>query len=285
MSSRCLGSLALLIVAVFLAAGCGDPPQPEPEPPAEFGGLAHFLCYESTALGSGAYPTVEVQDQFYRGPVPFNLLPGGERFCNPVVKTHGDSSSVIPNRDHHLVAIQGGSAEPLAEGAVTVFNQFFPEGQELTVERTQGQYLMVPARKTGIDPEPQGWEGHGEPADLNHFKCYPVKENQSPDAVVDLTDQVTTYKDVPMMDAELLCNPTSKRHGSDRYPIREIEDEKDHLVCYNIERPVAVSFRARHQLRPGGDSFTARGLEWLCVPSRKEPGKGWWSAVADSEGS
>ena len=71
MFSRFPVVLMSLVAALSLSAGCL---RTAPEPEA----LAHFLCYNSTALGSGACPTVWLKDQFYRDPVSYDLLPGAE---------------------------------------------------------------------------------------------------------------------------------------------------------------------------------------------------------------
>lgn len=274
-----------LTVATTLAwlPGCtGGPPEEAPpeEPPAPPiqepapVKLGHFLCYESTAEPSPVYPQVQLRDQFYRDWIPFNLLPGGERFCNPVAKTHQDREHGIPDRDHHLVAIHGGSpGETPQEGWVTVVNQFFPKGQRLVVSTTERQYLMVPTHKTGIDPSPDEWREHAKPAGLNHFKCYPAA-GDAPGVPVDLTDQADAYPGVMVGDPALLCNPTAKRHDGD-HDIEPVDGD-DHLVCYDVERDKGIAFLGNHQLDRAGRLYPARALEWLCAPSSKQRGDGWW---------
>ena len=144
---------------------------------------------------------------------------------------------------------------------VIVENQF---GQ-LALTVTRPDSLCVPAEKDGV------------PSDLNinHFKCYKVREMRgapafTPPDDVDLEDQFET-KLTRVIRPKFLCNPVDKNGEG-------IRNAEAHLTCYRIKDSPGQPRFQRRQVDIE-DQFAQQDLKavrgdcrassYLCVPSSK----------------
>ncbi len=305
--SSCFAALVWLAVTL---SGCrppddaGDAPPEVPAPTPEeerppVGTLEerqnHYLCYRDEMPPQTPIPILpahlKLHDQFTPEGQWKHFLgyDGGERFCNPVQKRrHSPIPTEIVHEEDHLFAVPGTvGLSPEHTGAVTVFNQFFREGQQLRVHGGGtdppglGNFLMLPSWKIAMSTKPQDDPLHPRPNNSpDHFLCYEATGDAPPagEDQVELTDQYRLYPEVTVGEVALLCNPTEKIHGDANPVHRRYPD--DHLVCYQVRGEAAVTYTFWHQLLPTPahrDSLTATALEWLCVPSSKQRGDGWWS--------
>ena len=129
--------------------------------------LDHYLCYG--ASGPGLDMGVTIVDQFQQQTA---LLLDPFLFCNPADK----NGSGIQNLDDHLACYRY-TPPGLGANEVSIFNQFFPNGDVLTVAESFA--LCLPSKKS--IPPPPG---------LDHFTVYDAIGPDGP--VVQIVDQWET---------------------------------------------------------------------------------------------
>ena len=214
----------------------------------------HFQCYRVKRFQRPPPRTLSLADQF--GSVSGAIL-DQTRFCNPVDKIVGTTSSGIDNPTGHLMCYKLGPT-PFIPRNVVVRNQF-GQNQPLTVRKRDS--LCVIAAKDGVPLDPMS------ASFLDNFACYKVKGAQISQAVT-LTDQFGTVSSTAKT-PRLLCNPVDKEHEGINRPA-------NHLVCYRLtgtpkfSRDITVEDQIVGQdLRAKRGTCSKRAL--VCVPSVKSP--------------
>jgi hypothetical protein len=170
-------------------------------------GLDHYLVYY--AYGSPVYVVnVSLSDQWGNQTEFMVWEPIG--FAIPAKKEHDGNVTDIVDPETHLVIydIYGGSINK----TVQVANQF--GNQTLDVSGPYG--LLVPSEKI-VPPAPQ----------LDHFKCYNVRNGTPVGDFVDVADQFGYYSFVQVLEADWFCNPVDKNGEGMTNP-------DNHLTVYNI---------------------------------------------------
>jgi hypothetical protein len=215
------------------------------------GGSDHFKCYKTRQIGARFSRTdVTLEDQFGASTA---TVTKPWRFCNPADK----NAEGIADPTAHLMCYKiSDTSSPHQD--VIVENQFGE--QRLTVIRPDT--LCVPAEKDMVP----------SPLNLNHFKCYKVKQ-QGPKWIqqeVDVTDQFET-KVTRLIKPSFLCDPVDKNGEG-------IPCEENHLVCYRIKDGPGQPAFERRQVDIV-DQFNDQPLNalrgdcqkagYFCVPSTK----------------
>jgi hypothetical protein len=269
-------------VVVFLGAAVASPAIANPPSPADDLG-EHFRCY-SVALGYPPIPnSLILLDQFDD---KANHIEDHETywigqpigFCPPVEKTvYGppgpDVTTSIDERDHHLTMYEIYQAFPRPHFIwnVTVDNQF---GRQ-TLFAGKPVVLGVPTQKTMFQNDETD---HDFPEELNHYKCYRAKGERL-NVYATLRDEEFEWTNVFVREPVLFCNPTKKVLPGSAFPrdvLADIENEKAHLTCYNIDGADDVGISALYlvgldnQLTDIVDPWSVVTDErLLCVPSVK----------------
>ena len=254
---------------------CAYPGQPAGTPctvtpPAQPGGLNHFLCYNVATSNFPIPEQVRLTDQFgTHDPVPLSS-PSAQMLCNPVQKTlltngpGGPAGTVYPaavNPDGHLYCFDDSTpgyplptdptlVDPAGYDVQNQFGTF-----HMTIEHPTR--LCLPSWK--FDPNDPGILPGSVPntswtdpsaLELNHFQCYAVSTSTTPQLQVALTDQFSNYPNVSVGPVAQLCAPVVKQvyvpqggagPGSD---INSDQLTGAHLLCFDITTtPPAIGSR------------------------------------------
>jgi hypothetical protein len=210
--------------------------------------LDHFRCYDIQSQQIPAEP-VNLNDQFTEQDA---VVTDSRLFCNPVEKTHGTKVTRIRNQKGHLTVYDAIPTEIVVR-EVIVHNQFGL--QELRV--VGPFFLFVPTEK----------EPHGRPRGLDHFWCYVTSGTPpAPGVAVGLKDQFREDT-VTVGPPFVLCNPVRKIHDN---VVTRIQNEEDHLVCYDIGLTQNFRTITVHNQFVDGQLLAEESLA-LCVPSAKCP--------------
>jgi hypothetical protein len=233
-----------------------------PSPPAQPGGLDHFLCYQ---VGSDQFtpPLVDVTDQFgvTNGVQPLSASSPhawDNQLCNPVIESamgrHFDVTGPIygvGNAGAHLYCFTDSSHNSPSVN-VSVQNEFGTS----TFVVSRPTRLCLPSWKFDPNQDPSNVLSAGstspsawtDPAllNLNHFQCYRLTSAEDVEGfshrprVVQLQDQFGTYSAF-VGPAEELCAPAVKQVvSSTGSPIGASSainsDGVDgaHLLCYGV---------------------------------------------------
>ncbi len=207
----------------------GQPPPPLPRPPPIPIG-DHFKCYQVTAKAPG--DPVTLFDQFFpvgTSGITTEVLQPFD-FCNWVIK---NGTKPVDTTDH--LKLYGLNISGITQiRTVTVFNQFFPSGDVLTLIgpgplNDPGPHaLAVPTRKLPLAP----------PTTLDHYLCYQVEAGHPANVVVSLQDEfdlaASRIEDPRVLQPFLFCNPTVKVHKDKTAPILHPDL---HYTFYAINDP------------------------------------------------
>jgi len=244
---------ALLVLPLFVLSVVPTALGAKEVPPVD-----HFKCYFTNPSQEVARPLV-LNDQFDEQlgrPEQVGLLKS-QWFCNPVAKkTHG-SSSPINHPDQHLV-FYFIEPQPTEAWTVTVTNQFL-RGAPQTLMVGPPAYLAVPTQKLGFRL--------GIPDDLDHFKCYTVREGLAPNEPRVLDDQFPGIERVIVSNPFLFCNPVNKLDLATglNFPILNPDV---HLVCYLIT-PQGKGQPVSWLNQLGQFTTNADPSVHICAPSEK----------------
>jgi hypothetical protein len=258
-SSRAIVIVTGLALAL-LGAGAGTATGVEMSPAARAPGklVSHFLCYVGTFRPVfDDDPVVSLVDRFGSSVV---TVKHSNIFCNPTAKRHAGKVTPIVDEDHHLKHY-GLQAPQTGETLdVLVTNQFGAD-QPIQLNRTP-LALLVPTRKLP----------HPRPRGLSHYTCYNVHQSQVLDKGVRLRDEFGRYR-TRISQQWLLCNPTSKTHGS--APPTNVRYPQVSLACYltghepsgnEPKRKTINQFEGRSVHATVDPGYTLH----LCVPSTIE---------------
>jgi hypothetical protein len=297
------------IPGVAAAAGTADTGNPVaclpgttgtcPNPPAQPGGLDHYLCYTVTNDAGFSPVAVNLKDQFGTdngviAQTTQSATATNQQMCNPVTKTLASGVSYpISNPALHQLCFTDTRATPNTQ--VNVTNQF--GAGDLTVG--QATRLCLPSWK--FDPNDPGgvpggsvappWPTTAPPAPTgleDHYQCYSVSPAGTGNgftgkpAAITLQDQFGTYQSVAVGDPVELCAPVTKTVSTtgQSYPAFDLNGA--HLLCYAVNLPNALGAPRNvlmgNQFSPTGAStgtqVTLTNADELCLPSFKTPSGG-----------
>ncbi|HXW33375.1 MAG TPA: hypothetical protein VEJ87_02275 [Acidimicrobiales bacterium] len=229
----------------------------------------HYLCYNAVAPRGFSIPAgVELINSF--SPDGFVPTFGVAWYqCNPAAKTVPGASFPITNPRWHYLCFGITADQP--SNLVTVTNQF--GSAELTT--TSPNDFCAPSW-TGLFKTPDNKQN--EPADADHYTCYPVTYSgsgtYSPPSPVQVADKFTppnTSTTVTVGDPEELCIPTEKilpTGGS--YPIN---NPNLNYLCFGVSQ-TPIKNRVFDQNQFGRGAVAIRPTQWLCLPSTVSPAGG-----------
>lgn len=242
-----------------------------PNPPVQPGGLNHFLCYDVTTSQFGVPPAVRLTDQFgVHDPVPLTAT-SPQMLCNPVQKQlltngpGGPAGTVYPAavdpRGHLYCFDDSTPGYPLPTDPTLVDPAGYDVQNQFGTFHVTIQHptqLCLPSWKfdpndPGILPGsvlPTSWTDPSA-LELNHFQCYAVGVQATPQLQVALTDQFSNYPDVHVGNVAELCAPVVKQvypaTGGQPGPGSDINSDQltgAHLLCFSIDTtPPAIGLR------------------------------------------
>jgi hypothetical protein len=114
-----------------------------------------------------------------------------------------------------------------------------------------------------VEPEPTWVDVPGD-----HFQCYQIRAEDKVEPTRITTRDQFGKKNIVVADPVMLCNPAEKHHRGKTY---KVNDEKRHLVCYNVRadlKPKGVRVETKNQF--GSLIMTAGRVRMFCAPSLKE---------------
>ncbi len=144
------------------------------------------------------------------------------------------------------------------EREVEIDNQY----ETTTLKLLQPRAMLLPAEKASD-------ANSAFPEDLDHYKCYKVRDGSSLNRTVVITDQWESYP-IELQEPAYFCVPVEKRVGSrvddDVYPI---SNATDHLTIYKTDHPgIVVDLTAMDQL--GVWLLKTIQYQYLAVPTLKK---------------
>jgi len=238
--ARLLLALACLLPASIVFAQA-NPPDVNP---------THYWTYTNLQTAPPQPIPLEVQDQFYRQPIPITV-DQLQRLLNWVHK----NNSPVPDTLLHYTWWNIVEKIPTPR-RVIVTNQF--GSHVVTVDHLE--FLLAPALKN-----PNAATGNQPPL-ANHYLCYRATGFPAPTIAYDLQDEWKRDSQ-PVGDLQFLCTPCLKFHNGQVYPP---VDTLTHLAVYPVQ-PHSDNFvpLVLDQFGPHPLFVTQIPPEWLFVPSDK----------------
>jgi hypothetical protein len=244
--SRCLAAALFIVLTGSIAHS---------QPATPIDSLSHWWTWSMTTPYPNPSPLpVQVRDQFFGGPILVDTL---ERLLNPVYKIHG--TQTFPPRNPELHYTWWRVRPPVrVDQTVVYYDQFFPQGQTVTVDTLA--FLLTPASKRLQPPVPP------PPPGENHYLCYRIFGIR-PSATVGLQDQFRATQ-APVLYPNYLCAPCYKQHGTAQYPPRD----STHLIFYEVNNPFPprLPYIDDQFLEPHAIEVFQRPIEFLVTPARKQ---------------
>jgi len=205
--------------------------------------------------------TVELSDQFETATYTVDKI---DRLFNPVIK---NGEGVLLDKDSHYVGykINTPKDEPKFETVTNILvqNQF----GVITVDVKKPKLLLVPSAKDHFTTP----DSLVLPLNVNHFKCYNVKESMDTpkfEKLIVLVDDPNfgITQEFEVKKPKMLCTPVDKNGEG-------IVDEENHLMCYDIKKlegdPKFEKLSVFTNNQFGPEELEVKKQKQLCVPSVK----------------
>ena len=222
-------------------------------------GLDHFKCY-TVKPRDIKRRSVSLRDQFATRKSSVRQV---KQLCNPVVKTHGKTTTPIRNPSAHLVCRRTvDSGKPVPTRFVRLRNQFGVQDARTTGAQT----LCLPSLKRHIKKGSSSTPTGSNPERvLDHFRCYGLTPQKKLVGVT-LRDQFVKGQ-AKVIELVRLCNPVQKTFKGKVTKIKRFEA---HLACYRISdgasfKPLDVAVRNQFGIK----RLRVLKAETLCLPTFK----------------